>query len=213
MSTTTPRLQLKRPDGPDPFKRQDFLDNWNKLDAAPGVHVCTSSSRPAWGAAQAGRTILETDTRRFVIWDGTDWREQLAAVPAWVASPFVGTYLSQGATGLYSVGTITTSRPGTLLISAGADLASVDTSKQSATIRAYVNGSVADGSGLSTVQWTGSNNDNSGSDIRHGTANAYKVVAPGSYTVAVQVSVGTSSNLSVYVSRVTASIILSTQDR
>lgn len=62
--TKSPRLGLTRNDGADPFKRQDFLDNWDILDQYPGITTCTSTSRPS--STWPGRVIFETDTQRIV---------------------------------------------------------------------------------------------------------------------------------------------------
>jgi len=63
MSQLTPHLGLKKPDGSDPFLRQDFDDNYDVLDAAPGIYICTSSTHPTtWGDNQVGRGIIEVDT-------------------------------------------------------------------------------------------------------------------------------------------------------
>jgi hypothetical protein len=70
----TSRLLLNSPLGSDPFLRQDFTENWDILDKNPGIFVCTSTSPPAWGGAQAGRKIFETDTRRIRNWTGTGWQ-------------------------------------------------------------------------------------------------------------------------------------------
>jgi hypothetical protein len=79
MSSLTPRLSLKRPDDTDPFLTQDFVDNYNKLDAAPGVHICTSTTRPSWSGAQAGRAIFLTDWKCFQWWSGSSWQDERAA--------------------------------------------------------------------------------------------------------------------------------------
>ena len=69
------RLGLIRNDGTDAFKRTDFIANWDKLDNNPGVFPCTAipNTRPAWGLAQKGQTILETDTNRHLVWTGSTW--------------------------------------------------------------------------------------------------------------------------------------------
>lgn len=74
MTTPSPRLKLKVPAQSDRFSTQDLIDNWNLLDAAPGLHICTSTTRPSdWGAAQAGRLIYETNTRLEWGWTGSAW--------------------------------------------------------------------------------------------------------------------------------------------
>lgn len=56
----------------DQFDTQHLIDNWTILDAAPGLHVCTSTSHPTtWGANQTGRHIIETNTGLIWRWDGT----------------------------------------------------------------------------------------------------------------------------------------------
>ena len=72
MATYTDKLSLKKPAGTDPFLLTDFNSNWDELDKSPGVWVCTSSSRPAgWGVDEAGRMILETNTKKMFIWPGS----------------------------------------------------------------------------------------------------------------------------------------------
>jgi len=74
MAGSTTRLDLNTFDGSDPFSETPFNINWGKLDAAPGVHVCTSSTRPAypdWDTNQIGRLIFETDTKRLYEYIGS----------------------------------------------------------------------------------------------------------------------------------------------
>lgn len=44
-------------------------------DALDGrlVYVCTSATRPTGSARFAGRVIIETDTKRLLVWDGSAW--------------------------------------------------------------------------------------------------------------------------------------------
>ena len=163
MATFTPRMQLKRPDGSDPFARQDFVDNYNKIDQAPGRHICTSSSRPSWGPAQAGRTITETDTRAEYFWSGTAWQPLLSAVTEWT-----NTITPWGLQGAYTrthypIMTITTSRPGNLLfmMNAGAWCSDVGNSEAYMTGSPTLNGAtVSEGASTCYFQWGGANNDN-----------------------------------------------------
>lgn len=210
MSTSTPRLQLKRNDGTDPFQRQDFVDNWNKLDAAPGHHVCTSTSRPTWGAAQAGRLIWETDTRTQWSWSGTAWLPPLTATSGWMLGVSPVQTLAAGAAATYTLGTITTTRPGTLLVDLSGVLASLDTAQQNASVTPYIGGAAASGgsSGVSFQQWTGSNNNASYNVYENISAKGYKAVAPGSFTIQARVSVGAISTLGVHVYRLAANIML-----
>ncbi len=71
MPTPTSRLGLLKPSTADPFSTSDIAANWQKIDDNPGVFLCTSSTRPSWGAAHKGREILETDTLLKWIWTGS----------------------------------------------------------------------------------------------------------------------------------------------
>lgn len=73
MGTLTPRLGLKSPVAADNFVTADLAFNWSALDAAPGVHICTSTTRPTWVSAHAGRLIFETDTNLVWRWSGSAW--------------------------------------------------------------------------------------------------------------------------------------------
>lgn len=78
MTTPSPRMDLVVPSQADPFVTDDLAANWNKIDRAPGVYPCTSSTRPAWNAAKAGRTIFETDTGLEWWWTGGGWARKSA---------------------------------------------------------------------------------------------------------------------------------------
>lgn len=116
MSGTTPRLGLKTFDQSDPFQRQDFNDNHARLDAYPGPYLCTSNSRPAWGAAQSGMRIYETDTRRELVWTGTAWRDVLSASPVWPGYVKPDVILGLDTHVYYKLATFTVNRPGSLLV-------------------------------------------------------------------------------------------------
>lgn len=73
MPTPSPRLGLALPSQPDDFSTADLRINWEKIDAAPGTFICTSTSRPAWGANQIGREIFETNTGVKRAWTGSGW--------------------------------------------------------------------------------------------------------------------------------------------
>lgn len=116
MSTLSPRLGLKRPDDTDPFLTADFVNNYNILDASPGVFICTSSTRPAWGSAQAGRVIFMTDYKCFQYWDGTTWQNERAATGLYAGGAIFNATLSKNSTTTYNIITLTTPRPATLMI-------------------------------------------------------------------------------------------------
>ena len=73
MSTTTARVGLKRPVTADGFTTADYQGNLDRLDLFPGVHMCTSTTRPgmgggiaAWGSGNDGQFIFETNT--LLLW-------------------------------------------------------------------------------------------------------------------------------------------------
>lgn len=79
MTTPSPRLKLQIPDQPSRFSTADLITNLNILDGKPGIHICTSTTRPpssgagAWTTAQAGMSIYETNTKLQWFWTGTGW--------------------------------------------------------------------------------------------------------------------------------------------
>lgn len=73
MATQTTFLKLISPTVQDGFSTADIAENWGKIDQAPGVHICTSTSRPTFTLGQAGRVIYETDTDLMWAWTGTGW--------------------------------------------------------------------------------------------------------------------------------------------
>lgn len=114
MSTTSQHMGLKIPDGSDAFLRTDFVNNYNIQDQYTGDWICTSTTRPVWGSAQAGMKIVETDTRRTMLWSGTTWREMLYAPAVWTGHLRPNVTLAHGTTAEYTIGTFTVSRPGTI---------------------------------------------------------------------------------------------------
>jgi len=75
VGTNTTRLALFKPD-PDPVTGDDvdvvdLNNNSDKIDAAAGFTVCTSSTRPA--SPWDGQPIYETDTNLFKAWVEGAW--------------------------------------------------------------------------------------------------------------------------------------------
>lgn len=208
MATFSPRLQLKRNDGSDPFLRQDFVDNWNKIDDAPGVYPCTSTSRPNWGAAQAGRRIIETNTRAEYLWTGSAWQPILGAPSAWLFGASPGTWLSANSGSLYTLGTLTTSRPGSLLIEADMVVGSIDVAPQVVTGTIYLNGAVVTNAVSGFKQWTGANNNSSYNVYDTMNAKAMKAVGAGTHTVGIRIAVSDLSTAAVRAYRLGASVTL-----
>lgn len=66
MATTTSKLGLTKPATSDNVDIAVFNTNADKLDAAVGLYVCTSTSRPAspWN----GLSIYETDTKDMYVY-------------------------------------------------------------------------------------------------------------------------------------------------
>lgn len=73
MPSFTDRLNLMRHTLADRFRVQDYANNWARLDQHPGVFICTSGTRPTWGARQEGMCIFETDTQLIWHWSGSEW--------------------------------------------------------------------------------------------------------------------------------------------
>lgn len=75
----TSKLGLYKPGGgssgtntPDETADIDKLNgNFDDIDAAVGVVICTSSTRP--GTPWTGQIVYETDTNSFQVWNGTAW--------------------------------------------------------------------------------------------------------------------------------------------
>lgn len=67
MATSTTRLGLTKPDGTDLVDIAVLNTNANKIDAAVGAFVCTSTTRPS--TPYSGQIIYETDTDQSFVWD------------------------------------------------------------------------------------------------------------------------------------------------
>jgi len=211
MSTLTPRLLLKRPDGADPFLRQDFVDNWNKIDAAPGTHVCTSSTRPTWAAAQAGRTIIETDTYRQMLWTGTAWIEPNPAPSQWAASILPAQYLGKGASATYTLGSITTKRSATLAVQFSVRSACQPYASQGLQAWGLIDGVDRTVSGNESLsQWADlSSATSTAYDHRTGHVLAQVNVLPGTHSYGIKVKVGAGAN-QVYIGTLNGFAMLTT---
>lgn len=143
MSTTSQHMGLKIPDGSDPFLRTDHVQNLNKLDQYTGDWICTSTTRPSWGTGQQGMQIIETDTRRTLMWTGTTWREMLYGPAVWWGTLRPNATVSHGTTVSYTIGTFTLNRPGTLLGIATTEYNMTTRGFMGATTRILIDGAVA----------------------------------------------------------------------
>lgn len=116
MATYSTYLGLKLNAASDPFLLSDFIANWTILDGAPGTYICTSSSRPTWTAAQAGRLIFMTDYEALSFWTGTQWLDCRDAVPVFASGVYVNAAIAHNTTGSYTVINLTTPRTCSLAI-------------------------------------------------------------------------------------------------
>lgn len=72
MPTFTSRLGLRKATGAENVNVLTDLDtNYDLIDAAVGGTLCLSSARPS--NPFSGQAIWETDTKRFLIWNGSQW--------------------------------------------------------------------------------------------------------------------------------------------
>ena len=72
MATTTTKLGLIKPDFVDVVDISQLNTNANKIDAAAGFTICTSTTRPS--TPWSGQSIFETDTSKSFMWDGSAWK-------------------------------------------------------------------------------------------------------------------------------------------
>lgn len=140
MSTTSQHMGLKVPDGSDPFIRADFVQNYTTMDKYPGNWICTSTTRPTWGSAQSGMCITETDTRRTMMWTGSNWREMLYGPAVWWGSIRPGVRISYYTSLVYTVGTFTVNRPGSLFVLGDVELSFPSTGNVAVNTRVTIDG-------------------------------------------------------------------------
>jgi hypothetical protein len=120
VATYSTVLGLKLNQLSDPFELSDFVANWDILDASPGTFICTSVSRPSWGAAQAGRMIFMTDLKQLSYWTGTGWADLRDSVPAFAGGTYLDVKCNPGSSGTFTILTLTTPRPCSMAIFASA---------------------------------------------------------------------------------------------
>lgn len=98
MATTTTRLGLRKPAGSDTVSVTTDLDaNYDKIDTAISMTVCTSSTRPS--TPFQGQEIYETDTHNNLVYNGTTpasagWQHQSIPVVSALAA-VVAPYTNQ----------------------------------------------------------------------------------------------------------------------
>jgi hypothetical protein len=79
MATPSPKLGINIFSTADQFSTAAYNTNWSTLDNYPGFFICTSTTRPTWGANQAFMRITETDTGLTWMWNGTAWVRNIVA--------------------------------------------------------------------------------------------------------------------------------------
>ena len=200
MASYTPRMALKRFDGSDPFARQDFVDNFNKIDAAPGKHICTSTSRPGtWAAAQAGRQIIETDTGRTLTWTGSGWQEPRVAPGSHIATIMPSAYLNANTTGTYTLATITVLRPTMLSMTAVFRLSCRPYLYQTAVCNILIDDVVRTRGGTGNTTWADQQTAATQYDDKSITTFAETTLQPGNHTLKGRVQIGSASSNNVFV--------------
>lgn len=204
MSSLTPRLALKRPDTTDGFVHQDFVDNYNKIDGAPGRYICTSTSRPTWGTAQAGMQIKEVDTKRTLEWTGTSWAEPLVSVGEWGLWTHPSQYVNANTTVTYTLGTVTVSRPlllcGIVTFRVAARMSTAQTVRPTVIVDGTECTFNGDDGGV--LCW----NPGGTADLDHrvSTVLFQKSVAVGTHTIQGRINVGNNSTSNIYVGNIQA---------
>ncbi len=111
MATYSTILGLKLNDQSDPFQLSDFIQNWELLDASPGVFICTSTARPNWSSSQAGRMIFMTDLKQLSYWTGTAWADLRDAAPVFAGGTYINKMVNPGTSPTFNILTFTTPRP------------------------------------------------------------------------------------------------------
>lgn len=194
MSTTSQHLGLKINDGSDPFLLSDFTNNWNLLDGFPGVWICTSTTRPSWGAAQNGMMIVETDTRRNMLWTGSTWREMLTGPAVWWGSLRPGVMIGKSTALNYVIGTFTVNRPGTLLAITTTEFGFPSNGFIQGNVRAMIDGSQANWDGSSygeywKYDWSNSGTTSAQNDFSTTiTSLGIRTISAGTHSVGLQVA-------------------------
>lgn len=210
MSTLTDKLGLKIPAPTDPFLRQDYEDALVAIDRAPGVHYCTSTTRPTWSSGQDGRLIFETDTRRFLSWTGSAWLVVLQPSNGWLLYSNYQQTLNPSTAYTRSVGSVTTSEPGTLIVQIIAQLGFDDGYVQGANVAVKIN-DVDVSVGSSYIRANSPTGATLGGvanrDYKQGTALGYATVAAGTHTVKALITIDEGDS-NPYLSNVRASVFL-----
>lgn len=212
MSTQSPRLQLIRNDGADPFKRSDFLANWDILDQFPGIYPCLSSSRPTWGDEKTGVLILETDTGRTLRWTGTagGWKVLENYTRSYTGSINPGADVAQGSsTNFTAYSGLAIARACKLTVFMSAVFVQSTGQKQTASLTAYMDGSSIATGGATTMQFGDAGSGASGNASCSATSVGQASVSAGSHDIQAHIACGTLTTDSVHIQRINCLIVLS----
>lgn len=192
MAQFTTKLGLKSPDGTDPFQRQDFVDNYAKLDASPGVYICDSNTRPStWTSSQAGRQIYVTDWKQFQMWTGTTFINERTAVPCFAGGAVFDASVGKQTTATYTLSTVNTPRPCTLAIIMNITMSVPSESSQFASMRINFDGTdLLMGNYSDAVRFIGNANDPSSDNQQTISALAVVSAAVGSHSIRGKVTTG-----------------------
>lgn len=72
MPIIEPRYGIEKPLVSDAFSTQTISDNYDRIAAKPGIHICTASTRPSdWDSNHLGMMIYETDSGLEWRWNGS----------------------------------------------------------------------------------------------------------------------------------------------
>jgi hypothetical protein len=195
VATYSTYLGLKLNSATDPFLLSDFIGNWTLLDGSPGVYICTSSSRPSWTAAQAGRLIFMTDWKCLSYWTGTGWADNRDASPVVAGGTYLNASVAKGTTGQWTIISMTLPRTCALAIAVTGTYLCASNQSQDLWQRVLV-----DGVGSTANQLGGYREqlrfiaDPTTGDSAGMTATSLQVISgitAGSHTVGVAVDIGT----------------------
>lgn len=117
MATYSTVLGLKLNAESDLFQLSDFNANYQILDQSPGIYICTSTTRPNWGAGQDGRLIFMTDLKQTSYWNHVSgWTDLRDSAPMFAGGYYLNTAFNPGANSTVNLLTFTTPRPAGLAV-------------------------------------------------------------------------------------------------
>jgi hypothetical protein len=203
MATYSTFLGLKLNSATDPFLLSDFVGNWTILDGSPGIYVCTSTSRPAWTSAQAGRLIFMTDYKALSYWDGAAWQDCRNATPVFAAGAFLNANVAKGTTGNYTLINLTCPRTCSLAIAITGTYLCAANQNQDLWQRVLVDGAGATGNQLGgyreQLRFTASAGVAGQAGMCATSLQVVTGISAGAHTIGLAVDVATTSNTAINV--------------